>query len=355
MNRKQILIYVVVAAALSALIYSQVQHWRSFDWEKFGEQLAHIRWWMVAIAVLLVYVADSLRALRWAIFLRPVRKVRASRLWAAQFIGFTGLALLGRPGEFVRPYIIARKERLSLSSQMAVWLVERIFDTGAVAIILSFALLTSKSLHGLEYFGDIRKGGLFLLAFVVLGVAIALFIRLKSTQIAEWLSRKLQKLFPRYSEKLGNKVRAFGQGLNTIESIPAFLALSGISISLWLLVAIAYELVIHAYHSHSLRALTFPDAVLLMTASIAGGVLQLPVVGGGSQLATIAVLLKVFGIGAATATLPERPELATSCGILLWLVTFMSVVPLGLALAHQEHVSLRELTQESREQEAAIN
>jgi uncharacterized protein (TIRG00374 family) len=355
MSRKQILIYVLVAAALGALIYSQVQHWRKFDWEKFGEQLSHIHWWMVAAAVVLVYLADSLRALRWAIFLRPVRKVRPTRLWAAQFIGFTGLALLGRPGEFVRPYIIARKEGLSLSSQMAVWLVERIFDTGAVAIILSFALLTSKSLHGLESFGDIRKGGLFLLAFVAIGIGAALLIRLKSTQLAAWLSRRLQKPFPNYSEKLGNKVRAFGKGLNTIHSIRAFLALSVISLSIWMLVAVAYQLVIHAYHSHQLRALTFADAVLLMTASIAGGVLQLPVVGGGSQLATIAVLLKVFGIGAATAYLPERPELATSCGILLWLVTFISVVPLGLALAHHEHVSLRELTQQSHEPDAAIN
>src|SRR5205807_320313 len=104
-----------------------------------------------------------------------------------------------------------------------------IFDTGAVALILSFALLTSKSLHGLESFGDIREGGLILLAFVALGVLIALFIRLKSFQLAAWLTRKLQGPFPAYSEKLGNKVRAFGEGLHTIHSLPAFLALSGIS------------------------------------------------------------------------------------------------------------------------------
>ena len=40
---------------------------------------------------------------------------------APQFIGFSALALLGRAGEMVRPYIIAKKERLTFTSQVAVW------------------------------------------------------------------------------------------------------------------------------------------------------------------------------------------------------------------------------------------
>jgi hypothetical protein len=44
-------------------------------------------------------------------------------------------------------------------------------------------------------------------------------------------------------------------------------------------------------------------------------------------------------------------ELAVSCGIQLWLTTFMSIIPLGLWFAHREHVSLRRLSQESVEEE----
>ena len=75
--------------------------------------------------------------------------------------------------------------------------------------------------------------------------------------------------------------------------------------------------------------------------------LQLPVVGGGSQLATIGTLVGVFHF-------PE--ELATSCGIMLWLVTFMSVIPAGLILAHFERISLTKLERESlQEEEKAIS
>jgi hypothetical protein len=70
--------------------------------------------------------------------------------------------------------------------------------------------------------------------------------------------------------------------------------------------------------------------------------LQLPVVGGGSQLATIGTLVGVFGY---------EKELAISCGMMLWLVTFMSVIPAGLILAHFERVSLTKLEAESTAEE----
>ena len=84
--------------------------------------------------------------------------------------------------------------------------------------------------------------------------------------------------------------------------------------------------------------------LILMGSSMVGSMLQLPAVGGGSQVATIATLSSLFSV---------PPELAASCGILLWLVTFAAVVPLGLALAHHERLSLRKLSEESHRAEKA--
>jgi hypothetical protein len=80
--------------------------------------------------------------------------------------------------------------------------------------------------------------------------------------------------------------------------------------------------------------------LILIFASMVGSVLQLPAVGGGSQMATIAILSSVFDV---------PPEMAASCGILLWLVTFAAVVPTGLVLAHRERLSLRKLSVESHQ------
>jgi hypothetical protein len=73
-----------------------------------------------------------------------------------------------------------------------------------------------------------------------------------------------------------------------------------------------------------------------------GSLIQLPGVGGGSQLATIAMLNHVFDV---------PPELAASAGIMLWLVTFVAVIPVGLFLAHRERLSLRKLSEESHHNE----
>ena len=145
--------------------------------------------------------------------------------------------------------------------------------------------------------------------------------------------------------RIALRIKSFGEGLHTIHDPQSFAALVAISLGIWMLIASAYWLVLHAYSDPELTTLTISHAILLMSGSVAGGVLQLPLVGGGSQLATINLLLYLFNVN------PDQPELATSAGILLWLVTFMSVAPLGLVLARIEHVSLRKITAESVHEE----
>jgi hypothetical protein len=103
------------------------------------------------------------------------------------------------------------------------------------------------------------------------------------------------------------------------------------------MIALAYQEVTHSYSAAALE-IPVSQLLILIFASMLGSMLQLPAVGGGSQMATIAVLSSVFD---------APPEMAASCGILLWLVTFAAVVPLGLLLAHRERLSLRKLSEES--------
>jgi hypothetical protein len=74
-------------------------------------------------------------------------------------------------------------------------------------------------------------------------------------------------------------------------------------------------------------------------------VLQLPVVGGGSQLAIIQVLIKILGVS---------PEAATACGLTLYAVTFLSVIPAGLIFARVEQVSLSNVAKASESEEEKI-
>jgi len=135
MSRKNIVATLAVLAVFCGLVYLQIRTWKKFDWHTFWSTTDHVYWPFVLAAVLITYALYILRAVRWKIFLKPLRETTTARLLGPQFIGFTGLALLGRPGEMIRPYLIARKENVTFSSQFAVWFVERIFDMASVAIM----------------------------------------------------------------------------------------------------------------------------------------------------------------------------------------------------------------------------
>lgn len=346
MRKKRILVYAVVTVILAALIYLQFRTWKGFDWPTFWGQWKQLSPRHILAAIGLIYVSYFLRALRWKIFLRPVRKeASAVALIPATLIGFTGLALLGRPGELIRPYLIARRANLTFSSQMAAWAVERIFDIGGFTVLMVLAIFLPTELRFLpnsEIYPRLRTGG-FLLVALVAGLAVAAFSVAKYGEaLAVWVESRFSHLAANLGHRIAQRVREFHGGLDTIHNPLSFLQLSGVSVLLWWMIALAYREVTHAYGT-PLEHMTVSKVLLLMGSSMLGSLIQLPGVGGGSQLATISALQHIFN---------TSHELAASCGILLWLVTFVSVVPVGLLLAHRERLSLRRLSEESAQEEA---
>jgi uncharacterized protein (TIRG00374 family) len=347
MDRKRILLYAFFAIVLAVLVYFQFRTWRNFDWVTFWSQTGHVNLWHIFHAVTLIYLGYVMRAIRWKIFLQPVRKDASSlRLVPPTVIGFTGLALLGRPGELIRPYLIARRYDLPFSSQLAVWTVERIFDIGAFTFLLVLAAFLATAPRRLTYYGNFREAALFFLALAIGLILAAVAVSRSGEMLAAWVERRFSHLAANLGHRIAMRIREFRVGLNTIRGPMSFFLLSLVSVVMWCMIAVAYKEVTHSYDTPSLE-IPQSQVLLLMGSSMVGSLIQLPGVGGGSQLATIAMLEYVFDV-------PH--ELAASCGIMLWIVTFLAVVPLGLGLAHRERLSLRKLSAEShREEEAAIS
>lgn len=160
--------------------------------------------------------------------------------------------------------------------------------------------------------------------------------------VSLWVERRFSHLAANLGHVIAQRLREFHRGLDTIHGPLALLQLSAVSLLMWAGIALAYLEIVHAYGA-ALQSMTLSDVLPLMGSSMVGSLIQLPGVGGGSQLATISALQHIYGV-------PH--ELAASCGILLWLSTFVSVVPTGLILAHYERLSLRELSQETEQEEA---
>jgi len=345
MDKKRILASVVVFLILAVLIYLQYRHWRTFDWGTFWSQTHRIKKIHVLHGIALIYLAYAMRAWRWKIFLKPVRpKTRTLDLLSPTLVGFTGLALLGRAGEFIRPFLIARRTKLPFSSQLAVWGVERIFDLGAFTILMMLAIFLPSALPSIphpEYYVRFKEAGFLLTALVAGTTLAAVVIGRNGEAAARWVEQRFSHLSSNLGHRLGLRVREFGMGLNTIHGPLSLVWLTLVSVGMWYVIALSYQEVTHSYGVDALE-IPVSQLLILMFASMLGSMLQLPAVGGGSQMATIATLSSVFDV---------PPEMAASCGILLWLVKFAAVVPVGLLLSHHERLSLRKLSVESHQAE----
>ena len=347
MNKKRYAASAVVFLVLAALIYLQFRTWRNFDWDRLFEY--GLSWRHIFHGIALIYFAYFLRAVRWKLFLRPVRpQSSVLRLVSPTVIGFTALALLGRPGELIRPYLIARRENLPFASQVAVWAVERIFDVAGFTVLLVAAIFLPSKLRAFTEAAppDVRHWihltGYALIALVLGLLSAAVLMAYRGSRIAQWVEDRFSHLAENLGHRIAQKVREFTAGLNTIHGPFAFLQLAAVSVFMWWVIALAYKEVTHAYGA-PMDALSTTKVLLLMGSSMIGSMVQLPGVGGGSQLATISALDHVFHI------VPR--ELAVSCGIMLWLVTFVAIVPVGLLLSHQERLSLRKLSEETAKAE----
>jgi glycosyltransferase 2 family protein len=347
MKNQKYVAYAVVFIVLAVLVYLQFRTYKNFDWARLFQY--GLSWRHILHGIAYIYLAYFLRAIRWKVFLRPVRE-QASILGLIPptLIGFTGLALLGRPGELIRPYLIARRENLPFASQVAVWAVERIFDVAGFTVLMVAAIFLPSKLrtftrgappdvaHWIHFTG-------YALILLVLGLlTAAVLTAYRGNRIAQWVEGRFSHLSGNLGHRIAQKIREFTVGLNTIHGPFAFLQLSALSILMWWVIALTYKEVTHAYGA-PMDGMSVTKVLLLMGASMIGSLVQLPGVGGGSQLATISTLDHVFKI------VPK--ELTVSCGIMLWLVTFVAVVPVGLLLSHHERLSLRKLSEETEEAE----
>ena len=118
----------VLGAALAYSLYTNPE-WKTFSVSRFWANFREADWLWLGLAAGAIYGSYAVRALRWKIFLDPIKPDASfGNLLSATVVGFGAMGILGRPAEIVRPYLIARKEQTPISSQLAIWVIERSFD-----------------------------------------------------------------------------------------------------------------------------------------------------------------------------------------------------------------------------------
>jgi hypothetical protein len=344
MTKRNGFLWLVVVVALVAIIvlFRNRVH---FDWAMFWQQLRFVSVGHIVVAIAMIYTTYWLRAVRWAVFVSSTKKVSAASLLGSQFIGFTAVALFGRLADLTRPYLVARRLGLSLSSQVAVYTIERMFDLGAAAVIFSSALaFTPKALPHHDVF--VRAGTLSMGATLAIAV-FAGAVRVAGGTVAAFARSTIGLLSKSAGESIATKIVGFRDGLNALSSVRDFGVVVLLSLAMWGLIGSAYLQTAHAFvQTPELSGLTFSRTMLLLAVSIGGSLLQLPIIGWFTQIAVTATAMHTF-YGAPI-------EAATACGAVLLLVSFLCIIPAGFIYSQVEHVSLKRVAKESEAAGASV-
>jgi len=310
---------------------------KDFSWASLGEAVRNANWWYLLLSLFAIYVAYYIRAIRWTRFSRYMGTPHVWSVYRSTLIGFAAIFLLGRAGEPIRPILIARKERLPVSSMFGVYVLERLFDTAATVIMVGLALLVfpQHAIPGAEstrWLTVARTAGTILLIGLLVAITFLVYMRLHGAKAIE---RRLEPWRQRHGwrARVAGLFSGFVEGLQAIRTLADLTAAVGTSAVHWLLVIGCY-LWISWRFGGSLASLDFPGALLVLAFTMVGSTVQLPGVGGGSQLASYLAFTLFLGIESGPAIV---------AAVVIWLITFAGCTLAGVPLLVREGWSMGEL------------
>ena len=306
-----------------------------FRWDVFLGTLSGANPGLIVLSgifVLLTYVG---RALRWRVMIRPMKPHSSFRkLLSATLIGFTAVVFFGRPGELVRPWLIARQENISVSSQVAAWFLERILDLLMVLLLFGYALteVDDGAAVGEGMQMVLKSGGVVAIGLGVGCVAVILFSAFYADVSRRWFTAATSFLPAKIANKLQTLFNSLLDGMRSTGNASSLGELFFYTAVEWIVIVAAIYFALISYPPTSEFTVT---KTLVFAGFVAfGSAVQLPGVGGGFQVAAILVFTELFGL-----TL----EAATAGTLLVWALTWLTVVPLGLVAAFTEGVQWRTL------------
>jgi uncharacterized protein (TIRG00374 family) len=326
----------VLAAFAVVVTLLLIRGLRGFDWAKFFAAFKDVDWRWLSVSLALLLLTYFGRALRWAVMLRPIREKPG--LWnitSATVIGFTSIVLLGRPGEVVRPYLISVKEHVPFSSQMAAWALERIFDLLAVLLIFGIALTRIPvDLHlsqSLEWL--LRVGGYLVVSLGALCLVLLVAFRSFASPAQRRIMSAVTFLPEKAQVRIGKILAAFVEGMKCTHN-PRYLALIvGYTVLQWAIIVVGNYCLFRAVPATA--AFDLDNVMIFLGFAAFGSMVQLPGIGGGVQVASIVILTQLFHI---------HKEPATAIACLIWLNSWVAVVPFGLAFAFHEGINWKKIS-----------
>ena len=287
---------------------------------------------LLAAALGAIFLSYVVRVDRWRRLLLPIGQVGFGPAARATAIGFTVTAILpGRLGELLRPYLLARGERLSASAALATVVVERLLDLIAVVLLFGVFLLF--------FAGDLQQTDRQVMAALKVGgvvaavgaVSVLALITAAAgapeglAGVVAWVERRLPRGI---GATAGSFVTKFSAGFGIARHPGRFSRVFALSFPLWLCVSASAWFVCLAFGI----ALPPGGALLVMVLMVLGVAVPTPGGVGGFHAA--------FQIG-VTGFYGAPVDAAVGAALVLHALSFGPVTLIGIVWMAAEGLTLR--------------
>ncbi|HSL23276.1 MAG TPA: lysylphosphatidylglycerol synthase transmembrane domain-containing protein [Vicinamibacterales bacterium] len=285
---------------------------------------------LLAAAVVLTLATYLIRAWRWQYLVRPIGRARFGSAFRATVIGFAASFLLpARAGEFIRPYVLARRESLSATATFATIVLERLLDLVTVLLLFSvFLLFFDPGLASADprTFAAVRMGAGVTAMAAVVGL-VALTVLAGHPERLARAARRLERWMPARAVTVVERLVArFAEGMGVLRRPVELVRALALSVPLWMSIACGIWFTARAFH------ITFPytGSFLVMSLLVVGVAVPTPGAIGGFHAAFRIAVTGFYGVS---------EERAVGAALVLHAVSFIPVTFLGIVYMAQEGLS----------------
>jgi uncharacterized protein (TIRG00374 family) len=320
---------------------------RQADLSQVWREIREAKPWALALLLGITGLTYLLRALRWQFLLRPLGPTRLSQAFRTTVMGFAANTVLPlRAGEMVRPYLLARREGLSVPATITTIILERLLDLMTVLVFLGlFVVFFDPGLDRVNaaVYKSVKLGGL----VGALGSGAVLLV-LGLNAVRPVLTHRLVdaclRVVPvRFRSRLSALIYGLLDGLAVTRDLTRLAQAIALSFPLWLSIATGIWLVTVAFH----MTVPFTGSFLIMALLTVGVAAPTPGAVGGFH--------EAFRIGTAVFYGVDNDR-AVGAAIVLHAASFIPVTLLGGLFMMQDGLNLarvRGLGDEARAAEEA--
>lgn len=307
---------------------------RGVEWKDMAAAFSTANYPLIIAGAIVGLGGFVVRGYGWKYLLAPVGRFDGRRLFSPVAIGYMANNLFpARLGEFVRAYVVGKREGVSKSSALATIIIERIFDGLTLLLILAVVSVF------FPYPPWVQRGG-WIVAAIFLGLSVFLaVVAVKLPLGLRLIDATLGRWVPDFAERMKSRLECFVVGLDVKNHWrDALCALAACGVR-WAFEACIYLSVVAATGLGD-RVPVHGVLFVMVAVNIAAMVPSAPGYVGPVQFACVEAL-SVFGIG--------RPE-AFAYSVLLHAAIFFPITFVGIACVVKSKLGFAALRQQDAAQ-----